>query len=160
MLFQNQDSSLKLEVFNYELPADGGAPDSDDRNWLVLRCTWIEDGEIHKDSNSCLLTYELREMTAGLKVVKAGIRDLYVSDFQEGCYFSLGVRALDTPRYVLQRRVETVDTPFGPVRRKFSQGYGVRREKWEYEDLARIAREQDLSLPEVRAALDAALPDD
>lgn len=73
---------------------------------------------------------------------------------------TLGVRALDTPRYVLQRWVETVDTPFGPVRRKFSQGYGVRREKWEYEDLARIAREQDLSLPEVRAALDAALPDD
>ena len=73
---------------------------------------------------------------------------------------TLGVRALDTPRYVLQRRVETVDTPFGPVRRKFSQGYGVRREKWEYEDLARIAREQGLSLPEVRAALDAALPDD
>ena len=95
MLFQNQDSSLKLEVFNYELPADGGAPDSDDRNWLVLRCTWIEDGEIHKDSNSCLLTYELREMTAGLKVVKAGIRDLYVSDFQEDYYFSLGVRALE-----------------------------------------------------------------
>ena len=92
MLFQNQDSSLKLEVFNYELPADGGAPDSDDRNWLVLRCTWIEDGEIHKDSNSCLLTYELREMTAGLKVVRAGIKTAYESDFVEP-FFSLDLRA-------------------------------------------------------------------
>lgn len=92
MLFQNQDSSLKLEVFNYELPADGGTPDSDDRNWLVLRCTWTEDGDIRKDSNSCLLTYELREMTAGLKVVRAGIKTAYESDFVEP-FFSLDLRA-------------------------------------------------------------------
>lgn len=91
MLFQNQDSSLRLDVFNYELPADGGAPDSDDRNWLVLRCTWTEDGNVRKDSNSCLLTYELREMTAGLKVVRAGIRTAYESDFVEP-YFSLSLR--------------------------------------------------------------------
>ena len=75
MLFKNEDASLKLDIVNYELPADGGAPDSDDRNWLVLRCTWIdENGDITKDSNSCLLTYELQEMTAGLKVLNAGIR--------------------------------------------------------------------------------------
>ena len=37
MLFKNEDASLKLDIVNYELPADGGAPDSDDRNWLVLR---------------------------------------------------------------------------------------------------------------------------
>ena len=72
MLFQNEEASLKLDIMNYELPADGGAPDSDDRNWLVLRCTWVNDeGRILKDSNSCLLTYELQEMTAGLKVVTA-----------------------------------------------------------------------------------------
>ena len=92
MLFQNQDSSLKLDVFNYELPADGGAPDSDDRNWLVMRCTWTEDGDIHKDSNSCLLTYELREMTAGLKVLNAGIKDRYDSSFVES-YFALSAQA-------------------------------------------------------------------
>ena len=76
MLFQAPESSLKLDIVNYEFPADGGAYASDDRNWLVLRCTWMkEDGDIRKDSNSCLLTYELREMTAGLKVVRAGIKD-------------------------------------------------------------------------------------
>lgn len=32
----------------------------------VLRATYVdEDGDITKDSNSCLLTYELQEMTAG-----------------------------------------------------------------------------------------------
>ena len=39
MLFQNEEASLKLEVWNYEFPADGGMPDTDDRNWLVLRGT-------------------------------------------------------------------------------------------------------------------------
>lgn len=93
MLFKNEDASLKLDIVNYELPADGGAPDSDDRNWLVLRATWInEDGEIVKDSNSCLLTYELKEMTAGLKVLNAGIRDRYDSDFSEP-YFLLSAEA-------------------------------------------------------------------
>ena len=46
-----------------------------------------------KDSNSCLQTFELQSLTAGLKVLKAGIRDHYVSDFQEDSYFSLSARA-------------------------------------------------------------------
>ena len=93
MLFRNEEASLKLDIVNYELPADGGAPDSDDRNWLVLRCTWVnEDGRILKDSNSCLLTYELQEMTAGLKVVNAGLKDRYESTFLEP-YFMLSADA-------------------------------------------------------------------
>jgi len=93
MLFKNDEASLKLEVFNYEFPADGGDPTSDDRNWLVLRVMYAdEDGVVVKDSNSCILTYELREMTAGLKVMNAGIKDRYESDFLEP-YFSLSARA-------------------------------------------------------------------
>ena len=93
MLFKNEEASLKLEIVNYELPADGGDPTSDDRNWLVLRCTWVnEDGQILKDSNSCLLTYELQEMTAGLKVLKAGLKSRYESEFTEP-YFMLSAQA-------------------------------------------------------------------
>ena len=93
MLFQGENNSLKLDVFNYELPADGGDPTSDDRNWLILRATYVdEDGDITKDSNSCLLTYELQEMTAGLKVLDAGIRDRYKSSFTEP-YFTLTAQA-------------------------------------------------------------------
>ena len=96
MLFKNDSASLKLEIVSYEFPAYGGEPGSDDRNWLVLRATWInEDGEIVKDSNSCLLTYELNEMTAGLKVMNAGIKDFYESDFSEP-YFYLA--AVQTPQ--------------------------------------------------------------
>ena len=93
MLFQGENNSLKLDVFNYELPADGGDPTSDDRNWLILRATYVdEDGDITKDSNSCLLTYELREMNAGLKVLGAGIKDRYDSAFVEP-YFELSAQA-------------------------------------------------------------------
>ena len=93
MLFKNEEASLKLDIVNYEFPPDGGDPTSDDRNWLVLRATWIqEDGNVVKDSNSCLLTYELREMTAGLKVLNAGIKTEYARDFVEP-YFELAAQA-------------------------------------------------------------------
>ena len=93
MLFKNEEASLKLDIVNYEFPADGGAPGSDDRNWLVLRATWTqEDGNVVKDSNSCLLTYELKEMTAGLKVLNAGIKTEYASAFVEP-YFELAAQA-------------------------------------------------------------------
>ena len=67
---------------------------------------------------------------------------------------TLGVRESVCRRTILRRRVETVDTPLGPVRKKISEGYGLRREKWEYEDLARLARERDGSLEEIRRILD------
>lgn len=93
MLFKNEEASLKLDIVNYEFPPDGGDPTSDDRNWLVLRATWTkEDGNVVKDSNSCLLTYELREMTAGLKVLNAGIKTEYASAFVEP-YFELAAQA-------------------------------------------------------------------
>ena len=66
---------------------------------------------------------------------------------------TLGVREFPCQRYTLSRTVETVDTPYGPVRKKVSSGYGIRREKYEYDDLAKIAREQDCSIAEVLAKI-------
>ena len=62
---------------------------------------------------------------------------------------TLGIREFPCQRYTLNRTVETVDTPYGPIRKKVSSGYGVRREKYEYEDLSKIAREQGLSIVEL-----------
>jgi len=66
---------------------------------------------------------------------------------------TLGVRAQDWKRTVLERQTETVDTPFGPMRRKKSAGCGISREKWEYEDLAAAAEKYGLSLAEIKARL-------
>ena len=66
---------------------------------------------------------------------------------------TLGVRRRLCARTTLSRREETVETAFGPLRRKISQGAEVRRVKWEYEDLATAARERGVSLQEVLEAL-------
>ena len=100
MLFQNEDVSLKLEILRYEFPADGGQFDTDDRNWLVMRGTYTEDGLIIKDTNSCLLTYELREMAASLKVVRAGIKESYQSEFAEP-YFMLSAAPDGAGKYAV-----------------------------------------------------------
>lgn len=62
---------------------------------------------------------------------------------------TIGIRETSTRRYVLDRQLKTVETEFGPVQLKTSRGYGISRSKYEYEDLARIAREKGLSLEEV-----------
>lgn len=62
---------------------------------------------------------------------------------------TLGIREQRCDRHTLTRRIETVDTPLGPVRRKISGGWGVRRCKYEYADLSEIAKQQGLSLAEV-----------
>ncbi len=63
---------------------------------------------------------------------------------------TLGVREMLMQRYILRRETGSVQTRYGEVRYKLSQGYGVIRRKFEYDDLARIAGEQGLSLEEVR----------
>ncbi|MBQ4425574.1 MAG: nickel pincer cofactor biosynthesis protein LarC [Lachnospiraceae bacterium] len=67
---------------------------------------------------------------------------------------TIGVREMKTKRYVLDRRIESRETPYGTVRCKISDGYGVVRVKPEYEDLARIAREKNLNLDGVKALLE------
>ena len=62
---------------------------------------------------------------------------------------TLGIRENRLHRYTLERRIETVQTPYGPVRQKVATGYGVERKKYEYEDIARLARENGLSIKEI-----------
>ena len=63
---------------------------------------------------------------------------------------TLGVREAVFRRYTLARESRTVPTPDGSVRIKVSSGYGVRREKAEFEDLAEIARKTGKSLAEIQ----------
>ena len=68
---------------------------------------------------------------------------------------TLGVREQTYRRYTLSRTVDTVQTAYGKVRRKLSSGYGVSREKYEYEDVARIAREQGMSFAEIMTDIES-----
>ena len=66
---------------------------------------------------------------------------------------TLGVRESLCARYTLARSQRTVETEHGPVRVKEARGWGVTREKPEYEDVAKIAREQGLTLDQVKELL-------
>ena len=65
---------------------------------------------------------------------------------------SLGVRRHDCTRYTMEREFRSVENPFGTLSVKHSKGYGTERSKVEYEDAARIAREQGLPLRTVKEA--------
>ena len=63
---------------------------------------------------------------------------------------TLGVREYRCRRWKMSRTEYVCETRFGNVRLKKSEGCGCVREKAEYEDLARLARENNVSLREVQ----------
>lgn len=67
---------------------------------------------------------------------------------------TIGVRETKTRRYILDRKINAAETPYGSVRIKTSTGYGVTRTKYEYDDVARIAKEKGMSIAEVRKVLE------
>lgn len=97
--------------------------------------------------------------SAGMKKCRPGVELNCICKSSERdavlrCLFkntsTLGVRECECRRYTLDRSTKTVETLLGSVSVKISQGYGVRREKPEYDELAQIARKTGLSMGEIR----------
>lgn len=65
---------------------------------------------------------------------------------------TLGVREYVCNRYNLTRSEAPVETQYGSIRVKTATGYGVKRSKPEYDDLAKLARENDTTIAEIRKA--------
>ena len=62
---------------------------------------------------------------------------------------TIGVRQNIFKRYTLIRRNEEIDSPYGKVGVKISEGYGVSRRKFEYDDISKIANRLNISIDEV-----------
>jgi uncharacterized protein (TIGR00299 family) protein len=62
---------------------------------------------------------------------------------------TLGIRENPIRRYTLQREQTEVQTKYGAIRIKTASGFGVQKSKPEYEDVAKIAREKNLSIQDV-----------
>lgn len=97
--------------------------------------------------------------SAGMKKCRPGVELNCICKVSERdavlkCIFkntsTLGVRERECRRYTLDRSTKTVETTLGSVSVKISQGYGVRHEKPEYDELAQIARKTGLSMSEIR----------
>ncbi|CAI8280517.1 MAG: Uncharacterised protein [Opitutia bacterium UBA7350] len=81
----------------------------------------------------------------------------------ESCIFkhsrTLGIRRKHWQRSTLPREIQNIETPWGPVRIKFtSLPDRSKRYKIEHEDIARIAREHDQTLAWVEAQIANLLP--
>lgn len=63
---------------------------------------------------------------------------------------TIGVRRYNCDRYILSRKTENIETDYGNVRVKKTSGYGVEREKMEYDDLSNIANKRQKSVFEVK----------
>lgn len=63
---------------------------------------------------------------------------------------TIGIKEFELKRHKLERTEEVVSSELGDVRKKVSSGFGVRREKLEFEDLKKLAKENNLSLREVK----------
>lgn len=61
---------------------------------------------------------------------------------------TLGVREYRCSRFIMKRHTERRETPWGEVDVKVSEGYGVKKSKPEFAQLAEIAEREDLSLRE------------
>jgi uncharacterized protein (TIGR00299 family) protein len=61
-----------------------------------------------------------------------------------------GIRIQMISRAVLSSRFEEVQTPCGTIRSKVSTGYGITKSKYEFEDVKKAARENNLSLADVK----------
>lgn len=62
---------------------------------------------------------------------------------------TLGIREYICNRYILDRSERSVQTEYGTIRVKVASGWGIKREKPEFEDVARIARKTGMPVHEV-----------
>lgn len=63
---------------------------------------------------------------------------------------TIGIREFHCNRMVLRREEKRIETSFGSIKVKESSGYGVQKEKLEFEDLKCIAQKEGLSIREVK----------
>jgi uncharacterized protein (DUF111 family) len=66
---------------------------------------------------------------------------------------TLGIRENICRRYTLQREQTEVRTKYGTVRVKTAYGFGVKKSKPEYEDIAKIAHEKGMAIQDVLKAI-------
>ena len=67
---------------------------------------------------------------------------------------TIGIRENISKRYILDRQMIDEDTPVGKIRKKASTGYGITREKYEYEDIAKAAVERGTSISEIERIIE------
>jgi len=97
-------------------------------------------------------------VSIGMKKSRPGILLCCISS-REQCDFlanlilrhttTLGVRISESRRIVLERSQSIKETSYGPVRIKTATGNGIEKSKPEYDDVAKIAGDNDMTISDV-----------
>jgi len=66
---------------------------------------------------------------------------------------TIGVRQYICNRYILSRSESYIETKYGNIRVKHSNGFGINKVKPEYDDISKIADENNISIEEVKKNL-------
>lgn len=66
---------------------------------------------------------------------------------------TIGIRENLCSRYILDRKIKDVETPYGKIKVKYSTGYNSEKVKIEYDDIVKIAKGNDLSFNETKEKL-------
>ncbi|MBR1479222.1 MAG: nickel pincer cofactor biosynthesis protein LarC [Lachnospiraceae bacterium] len=103
--------------------------------------------------------FEVYTIAVGMKKGRPGtmIRALCNIDKKEAiikAFFkhtsTIGIREVETTRYILERKKEEFNFGGNVIRNKLSMGYGATKSKLEYEDVAKYAKDNDVSISEAR----------
>ena len=62
---------------------------------------------------------------------------------------TIGIRENITNRYILERTQKIINTSYGEIRVKESKGYGITKTKAEYDDLEKIAVENNIDITDI-----------
>ena len=162
------DTELTIAKCGYQELRDKGISVIDLKQKENARCTVdiensvvfdkINTWELVRDCDAIITVpvmkaYDQTEVTLGMKNLKGLLIDTQKKDFHKKGLIEGVVDWCLHRRYTLERTESTLHTPMGDVRCKTSTGCGVTRTKYEYEDLAYIARENGLSLAEAEALI-------
>ncbi|MBR6702891.1 MAG: nickel pincer cofactor biosynthesis protein LarC, partial [Clostridia bacterium] len=66
---------------------------------------------------------------------------------------TIGIRESSFRRYTLDREIAETDTPYGKIRTKISRGFGVTKEKPEYDDISKAAKSAGKTVAEIKKEL-------
>lgn len=151
---QNRDEQTSGEDLNLndtitELTCNIDDMTGEDMGYLMERC--YDDGASEVYITSAV-TKKSRPSFVFHVLVKPELKEKLVRTIYNHST-TLGIREQAMNRFILDRREETVKTDIGDCRIKTSEGYGVSREKLEYDDVAALAREYGLSLSDIRSMI-------
>ncbi len=65
---------------------------------------------------------------------------------------TIGIRQSDCDRFMLERRESVCETEYGELHIKIASGYGIKRSKPEYDDIAKLAEKHGVSPLEIRSS--------